>query len=367
MSWIEILIEDPIYRIVSIVVLVEVLLIAAAIIWLFVPFAIQQYRNYLHAKFRANLAQTFIPALEDEDEFSQWIKRAKRYPTFVLRDFFNPYLNSTKGRFLPNVIRAYQELGLLKKDIRGLKSRFWHKRMISVRRLMNVASEDEKKALRNCRTDKHLIKLVAVQILGRVGNVEDVFAMIKDHIISNRLMEQPFFVLFTSLPLGKFRSLMIRWNDISCPRMKRVLLICSSRIDRIACIKWLPVASKSEDVELRIAACIAASELAEKDVLPLLLTLSRDERWEVRAQAAKALGILKNDATIEVLEFLLEDSAFWTRQYAASALVNIGNKGQSRLQEIAVTGKDRFAKDTATQELQRVVLKDSRAGKPRET
>jgi hypothetical protein len=366
MDWLNILIDDPIYRIVSLVVLIEVLLIASAVLWLFVPFAIQQYRAYLHARFRRNLAKSFIPALEDEDEFERWIKRARRYPTFVLREFFNPYLNSTKGRFLPNVINAYRRLGLLRKDVRGLRSRFWHKRMIAVRRLMNVASGEEKKVLQSCRNDRHLIKLVALQILGRIGSVEDVFSMIRDHYISNRLMEQPFFVLFTSLPLGKFRSIMIRWNQIECPRMRRVLLICSSRIDRIACIKWLPEAARSDDVELRIAACIAASELAEKDVLPLLMKLSRDERWEVRAQAAKALGILKNDETIDVLEFLMEDSAFWTRQYAAGALINIGKKGQSRLQEIAVTGKDRFAKDTATQELQRVTLRHSTIAKTKE-
>jgi len=75
-----------------------------------------------------------------------------------------------------------------------------------------------------------------------------------------------------------------------------------------------------------------------------------------RAQAAKALGIMKNDSTIETLQLLLEDSSFWTRQYAANSLINIGIKGRDKLKEVATVGRDRFAKDTATQELQRVEI-----------
>lgn len=354
--WFASLFNDPIYRLITLVVVVEFVIILVSVLWLFIPFLAKLYLERRRRSFQDRLVPDFFSALEDEDQIENWIRRARRYPDSVLRDFIGPFLNRTEGRLLPAIIRVYRKLGLLRKDVRALRSLLWHRRMVAVRRLLNVASESERGALRRAKSDRHLIKLLALQTLGRVGNVDDVLDMIRDHFITNRLMEQPFFVLFSSLPPQKFRNIMVHWDDIACPRMRRVLLIVAADVDKIACNKWLPVAARSPELELRIAACIAAVKLPEANTLPLLLRLSRDDEWEVRAQAARSLGMLRNDSTIETLQSLLEDDSFWSRQYAANALAQFGDKGRDKLEEVARGGRDAFARDTATQELQRVEI-----------
>jgi HEAT repeat protein len=73
----------------------------------------------------------------------------------------------------------------------------------------------------------------------------------------------------------------------------------------------------------------------------------------VRAQAAKTLGRMRIEAAIEPLTAALEDRAFWVRQNAAAALRAFGDPGRRRLEEVAANGRDRFAADTARQELRR--------------
>jgi HEAT repeat protein len=58
-------------------------------------------------------------------------------------------------------------------------------------------------------------------------------------------------------------------------------------------------------------------------------------------------------AALDPLTRALEDSAFWVRQNAAAALMGFGDIGRRRLEEVASSGRDRFAVDTARQELRR--------------
>jgi HEAT repeat protein len=138
------------------------------------------------------------------------------------------------------------------------------------------------------------------------------------------------------------------------PCVQRLILVAAARTAPEACLRRLPAAASHADRELRIGACQAVAVLGAAELAPLLVAALVDPAAEVRAQAAKALGRLRVASTLEPLVLALQDSAFWVRQNAAASLGALGVAGRRRLQLVADTMADRFAADSARQELRRL-------------
>ena len=112
----------------------------------------------------------------------------------------------------------------------------------------------------------------------------------------------------------------------------------------------LPVvreAISAEDVEVRISAYKAAatSRLGLTEVE--LRQGIQDEAWPVRAQAVKAAGASKAINLIPILCGCLSDQEWWVRQNSARVLLQLGASGVEALSYVAHFGEDRFARDTA--------------------
>ena len=360
------LFNDPIYKFIAIIALIQIAMIVLAILWLLVPYVVRQHRTAVKNRFNTQLGNSFLYDIEDDAKLDDWISRAKKYPSYILYDFINQYFYyyTQDHPLFPKILYVYEKLGLLRRDVQAMNSKIWHRRIMAIRRLMNVASEREKRTFERCRTDRQMIKIIALQVLGRIGNAGDIFTMIEDHIIDNRLMEQPFFVLFNSLEMETFEALMERWNEIQCPRMRQVMLICCAKRDSAFAKPWLVEAARSEDMEMRIAFCKAAAAAEDDELQDRLRKATGDPAWEVRSQAARSLGQIEDEdespedrqVTVDLLKKLLEEreDSFWVRQSAAFSLWRKGVLGQEALEEIQREGQDKYGVDAATQELERI-------------
>ena len=360
------LFNDPIYKFIAIIALIQIAMIILAILWLLVPYVVRQHRTAVKNRFNTQLGNSFLYDIEDDDKLEDWIKRANKYPSYILYDFINQYFYyyTQDHPLFPKILYVYEQLGLLRRDVQAMNSKIWHRRIMAIRRLMNVASEREKRTFERCRTDRQMIKIIALQVLGRIGNAGDIFTMIEDHIIDNRMMEQPFYVLFNGLELETFEALMERWNEIQCPRLRQVMLICCARRSPSFAKPWLMDASRSEDMEMRIAFCKSATATEDEELQDRLRKATEDPAWEVRSQAARSLGQIDNDdetpeahqATVDLLRKMLEEheDSFWVRQSAAFSLWRKGELGRAALEEIQREGQDRYGVDAATQELERI-------------
>lgn len=85
----------------------------------------------------------------------------------------------------------------------------------------------------------------------------------------------------------------------------------------------------------------------------LLLNCLDDEKWEVRARAAKLIGLAKQKKLASYLEKSLTDSVWWVRKNAAQALAQLGESGIAILKR-QDPGNDQFAYDTASIILSRI-------------
>lgn len=106
---------------------------------------------------------------------------------------------------------------------------------------------------------------------------------------------------------------------------------------------------KSENDEQTIRLIKALGNLGAEEAMPLLVDFLKNGHPVIRAQAAKALGALKDETAAKPLSALLEDKDYWCRYYAASSIFNMGKKGKEFLLKFFGETRDPFAKDMITQ------------------
>ena len=109
-------------------------------------------------------------------------------------------------------------------------------------------------------------------------------------------------------------------------------------------------------LETRAAAARALGQIAAAASLPALDAALRDRAWQVRAQAAHALGALGEAAlsSVPTLAARARDLSWWVRRHAAYALGRMGLTGQQALATIAAHDQDPYARDAAQEVLQMI-------------
>ncbi|HEX3031420.1 MAG TPA: HEAT repeat domain-containing protein [Bacillota bacterium] len=76
--------------------------------------------------------------------------------------------------------------------------------------------------------------------------------------------------------------------------------------------------------------------------------LLHHDAWFIRSQVSRTLGDLKTENMLAPLSEAMSDSNWWVRHNAGNALSNFGPAGIRRLQEIAGSEGDRFAREMAS-------------------
>ncbi|MFZ4077748.1 MAG: HEAT repeat domain-containing protein [Legionellaceae bacterium] len=106
----------------------------------------------------------------------------------------------------------------------------------------------------------------------------------------------------------------------------------------------------STNVDLALAALSYSAHQYPSSMRSLGVLLLKDERWEIRARAAKLLGESGDTSVVSSLEESLYDSNWWVRINTAEALSALGTKGLAILKH-QHQKKDPFAYDLAQQTL----------------
>jgi len=221
-----------------------------------------------------------------------------------------------------------------------------------------VAGPREAPVLLERSRDIHVIRIMVAQTLARIGSPTELRACFAGFLLRSRLLEQPLAEVLGQVSEAHLQELLALLDGPGDPCVQRLILVAAARIAPDECLRRLPAAASHADRELRIGACQAVAVLGAAELAPLLVAALVDPVAEVRAQAAKALGRMRVASTLEPLALALQDQAFWVRQNAAASLGALGLAGRRRLMQVADAGRDRFAADSARQELRRLLAQD---------
>jgi hypothetical protein len=326
------------------------------LVWLVLHVTRGRLASRQAARFARRHGDQLLEVLRDPAARAGWVQAARAYPRLLVRNFLEPLLPMTEGEAREALGQVWRDLGFLAQDLAMSRSRLWSRRMRAMRRLSLVAGPGEAQALLDRSGDRHLIRIMAAQTLVRVGSPAELRECLRRLTLPSRLLEQPVVEALSSASPEQVAAMLELLSSDADPCVRRIVLLTAARVDPGRCLESIPAAATSSEKEVRIGACLAAGTLGSHDLLPLMLrALAEDPAFEVRAQAAKALGRLRSPEGIAGLARALEDRAFWVRQNAAAALREHGDSGRLQLEEIAARGQDRFAVDTARQELRRLV------------
>lgn len=144
---------------------------------------------------------------------------------------------------------------------------------------------------------------------------------------------------------------------LSAQRLPRALRIAEAlRIE-------LPSEALAAALGGDIACVIAALRIVNTPLLqaPVRALLAHDD-WQVRVQAAKALGRIGGRADVERLAALLADREWWVRYRAAQALVELPWLKRADLDALRASLDDRFAADMLAQVMAEQDAAAARAG-----
>lgn len=181
----------PIYQVILLFIVASLVLLLIEMSWLMSRAALRVRLSAAHYRFQQLLAPKFFPALENELDRDAWVASARKFPEMTVRRFLEPRILSTEGEVQKKVVNVYVDVGLLDRDLSGARSRWWHRRMISMRRLAFVGGPEHQELILELGKDSHALRVLAVLAIGRMGSDEYIYKVLEGLELPRRLMEQP--------------------------------------------------------------------------------------------------------------------------------------------------------------------------------
>ena len=126
-------------------------------------------------------------------------------------------------------------------------------------------------------------------------------------------------------------------------RMIRLLELCHPQAVVPSIRKLL---SGSAELEI-VTGCLRI--LQDPEDLPVVRAFLKDERWQIRLQAAACLGKIGTPEDISMLAHACGDLEWWVRYRAAQALEHLPFVSAERLKNIADNHQNEFARDIIRQ------------------
>ncbi len=292
----------------------------------------QAHRERL--KNRLSLQLSDLVACSDAAAIPPWVEQCGPLARTCLSELVLERLAASQGNTRKQMAELYVTLGFAGDDRRRLRSMNWKTRLRAMRRLFIVAGFEEREELLGALDDHYLMRVLAAHALARSGEVNDVLRALNALDLHSNLMEAPVYALLKYLPRDRFSELFANWENITSARVRRVVLVTAASQGLPRAATMIERLAKDPDVEVRIGVCIAASRLKTRCTLDFLFVLLKDEAWEVRAKAARALASHPSLRALEPLSEAMNDPAFWVRQNAALAMQAVGLMGQHRLDKI---------------------------------
>jgi HEAT repeat protein len=253
-------------------------------------------------------------------------------------------------------LKLIYDLALKSRLLKDIHSRFTHVRLRAIRPFILFVDEEDFPLLLSLMQGNPAIRLAVIDALSDVSHpvlIEWIF---------RTFAENPEPDLRASMnlmySLGRKIENHIRpyLNDtMSGPKLGALIEMVGAiplpgLHDRILAFVEHP----EMEVRIRVARAFGRLNTMTRPVTRALAKLSKDEAWEVQAQAYKSLGRLHVTTALGTLRKGMFSPHWHCRRNAGIALANLGDAGLKHLKEVAEQRADKYASDMA-----RMVLEET--------
>lgn len=363
MNLIDLLLTDPLYRLVVRIISVQfVALVAVLATVVFIRLRrIRQRRERMAAN--RTIAPILVRYLGGEIPLSEVIKTLRPLPKEQAAEILESYASAIASRLQEDLIALYRGLGLIDFAVRRSRSFIWWRRLEAVRILGMLEGKVEPQILFDrLRDPVPAVRLAAARGLGRSGDPRAVDPLLASLATPAGLSRPQIAAILVDLGASahpRLRALLRKPPQTRAEaRLYATILEVLALSGDTRAAPYIQYALTDQDPEIRIAAFRAAGilrlTLAPDDIVMGL----EDDRWEVRAQAARTAGRVGLKEMVPHLATRLSDTTWWVRLNAASALRDLGESGLAELARLAADSNDPFARDMAA----RILTEDPRIG-----
>ncbi len=170
-------------------------------------------------------------------------------------------------------------------------------------------------------------------------SVPNLFSVLEYRSILNRVEEE----LFTNL-VGDY----LHFPE----RLKLAIIDMIGIQKKLEFVIFLESQLEDERFEIRIRSMKAIGEVGFLSDSDGIESFAKSDRWEERLMAAKVIGKTRALNGLQILETLIKDSSWMVRAEAAKSFLSY-NDGLERLYDIRFTSDDPFARDMASEWIER--------------
>jgi len=329
------------YRILISLVIVEVAAIAAMMAIL--SWQTGQRRRYEKRR-REWRDMIQREAASSEKSGVQWFEDQNLECTASLRDAL---MDCSGTEYEEMAHRIWRNCGFGEKECRALVRGPTRKRLVAIRCLYVFSDPSAEEWVIEAleKEEDHRFRVAAVQVLARLDSGRGVALALEGVEIEQRTMEQPIYAAFRALSTGQLETLINNGVDGLGSRVRRVLYQVAAERGVESVVAGLEPMVNHDDMEERLGAARISASLGGDIGCRLLSGLLEDPKWEVRAQAAKGLGLIGNSEVVPKLRQAARDEQFWVRENARWALTELGG-GAGEIQSEPGDGDAAMASDS---------------------
>ena len=274
--------------------------------------------------------------------------RLSRWDTFEFLLLWNYIRESLRDDAGENLIRIAGSLGMHGRARKMLDSRNLQSKLIGIQTLGWLRDASAWDVLRStAESDDPVLSLCSARALLRIDPEKALPAILP---LVARRDDWSFSVVGAMLkecgadqisePLAR-ATLLVPTPQV--PRMLRYLELAHAQ-SAVPAVRQ--IAAENNDLEV-VTACLRIFQ--DPEDLPAVREYLKDERWQVRLQAAVCLGRIGTAADISGLAHACGDQEWWVRYRAAQSLADLPFVSAAQLAELARDHQNDFARDILTQ------------------
>lgn len=278
------------------------------------------------------------PGPESAVRLAEEYKKFPNVLTKLLLDYAKVLGGPEKER-----LKIIFRIALEKKSLRDLTSRRTIRRLRATRLLGFFIDPLEMGSMLKLLEDKPIVRLAAVQAISQLPTTETLPLVFKAFEADSCPNIHSYISIILSL--GAKAEVNIREalkKPISLEKIALLIELAGAIPLRFLYLDILSFADHPEK-EVRIKVARALGGLLIPDSIPVLIRLASDEAWEVQAQAVKSLGRLKSPEALDILAESFFSKNWHVRFNARTGLMNLGDAGVRRLEEISQQTRDSYA------------------------
>ncbi|MDH3732208.1 MAG: HEAT repeat domain-containing protein [Gemmatimonadota bacterium] len=335
------------FAVLTLVAILQLVFVVLLLITLALGRMLSEWRTSVDDRHTERLtlaSRDWLSGRRSAEDFAADIERA-RYSTVtaVLQRFGN----QVAGQAWEDLVDAVRQTSWFDALKSRAHSRLWWRRLSATHGFAMVAVPEDAPTLESLIHDHNpVVRLGAVATIRRVLVETTLEAVLELADTQQRTVRRYVLEMLTLNQGLDLRLIQQRLDDADGTRQLRTLLNLVAGLGVPSFLDHVLPHAEHPDLEVRIAVARTLARFPHPRSAASLCSLVADPHWQVRAQAASALGVIGAREAVPTLGVAIRDPSWWVRMRAALALRRLGSHGTSVLEELTPED-DRYAYEMA--------------------